>query len=268
MEELGQKERLFYLEEAKKQRKQLYYTLPGVFRNRQQEDYDKLWQGWQSEKPDGLLLRNIDEFAWLREKVRHGELWENCEVILDHSLYAYNREASLVYEEWMGPFSGRLTRTYPVELNKKELRPLAGAGRELVVYGRLALMVSAQCVAKNTKGCTGEPGYTKLSDRCQKDFYVKRHCGNCYNTIFNGVPMSLYGAAADFPKAPSSVRLHFTVENKDEADRMIRLFYEEWNHARDDRRVRDTSCKSGKDQGKSVHREGGLTWGHYKRGVE
>ena len=47
--------------------------------------------------------------------------------------------------------------TLPVELNARELSD-AGVRGELIVYGYLPMMVSAQCVKKTMEGCTGRPG--------------------------------------------------------------------------------------------------------------
>ena len=51
---------------------------------------------------------------------------------------------------------GILRNTVPLELNEKELRHRENAGSEMIVYGRLPLMHSAQCVRKNTFGCNGQ----------------------------------------------------------------------------------------------------------------
>ena len=113
-------------------------------------------------------------------------------------------------------------------------------------------MVSAQCPAKNTTQCVQKPGYMKMTDRLHKNFYGRRHCRHCYNTIWNGTPLSMQGLSKDWKeKRPSSVRIHFTMESEEEMRRMIDLFNEEWK------------------EGKPVSQMGGeYTRGHYNRGVE
>lgn len=244
LEDASKENRRETLEKARAKGKKVYYAFPRVFRNPQQEEYDRLWAEFEEEKPDGYLIRNLDEFAWIREKNP-----ENCEVILDHSLYTYNSEAAHVYDSLLDK---EFTTTLPLELNKKELSKVGYGKNELVVYGRIPLMVSAQCVTKNTKGCVKNPGYLKMTDRYQKNFYVRRHCHHCYNTVWNGVPLSLHGLEKELSEfAPSSLRLHVTVEKEDEIKKMIQLFYNEWNQL----------SISSKMQGE-------FTRGHYKRGVE
>jgi collagenase-like PrtC family protease len=43
--------------------------------------------------------------------------------------------------------------TAPVELNYQELRTLGIEDSDLIVYGYQPVMVSAQCLFENTKGC-------------------------------------------------------------------------------------------------------------------
>lgn len=82
--------------------------------------------------------------------------------------------------------------TLPVELNARELSD-AGVRGELIVYGYLPMMVSAQCVKKTMEGCTGRPEVLYLRDRKGKAFPVKNQCRFCFNTIYNESPLSLLG---------------------------------------------------------------------------
>ena len=72
----------------------------------------------------------------------------------------------------------------------------------MIVYGRLPLMHSAQCVRKNTFGCNGQEERLVLKDRYDKEFPVVCYCrpwkmGNtkaaesCYNIIYNSLPYGL-----------------------------------------------------------------------------
>ena len=83
--------------------------------------------------------------------------------------------------------------TLPVELNEKELAAAGCAGKELIVYGRLPVMVSAQCVRRTVSGCDRKPGLLWLKDRMGKEFPVRNCCRFCCNTIYNADPLSLLG---------------------------------------------------------------------------
>lgn len=250
-EEMSSEERTEILLQARKTEKKVFYALPYVFRNEAQAELGRIWDDILREQPAGLLLRNIDEFAWMREKLREGGA-EKMEILLDQSLYAYNQRAISMYEMWSGVQREQLRFTYPLELNGREWQSLHLNDGEIMVYGRIPLMVSAQCVTKNTKKCLGTPGYVTMTDRYQKKFYVRRHCSSCYNTIWNGAPLSLAGRKTELEeREPASIRLHFTNEKEQEMRRIIRTFYEEWH-----------------DLAITEQMRGDFTRGHYKRGIE
>ena len=249
LEELSKEERLEILAQGAKGNKKIYYALPYVFRKAVKKCYEELWQDIIQEHPAGILVRNIDEYAWLREKQGAGAMPTDMEIILDQSLYTYNKDAGEMYRQYM---AGEVRQTYPLELNRKELFDLALPDSELILYGRIPLMVSAQCVQKSTAECVGQPGYLTMKDRYDKNFYVRRHCRHCYNTLWNGVPLSLQGLKEELLElSPASLRLHFTTEKKEEMERILRTFYEEWN-----------------DLPISNAMRGDFTRGHYKRGIE
>lgn len=117
-----------------------------------------------------------------------------------------------------------------------------------MLYGRLPLMLSANCLKKTSGVCKKEAGYVKLSDRCQKEFPVYTDCNYCYNIIYNSVPLSLHKPFSE-GKLTGICRLDFTTETKEEAARIIEYFKEP-EHA----------------VSEPFYRE--FTTGHYKRGVE
>ena len=75
--------------------------------------------------------------------------------------------------------------TAPLELNSRELEEKGICGEELMVYGNIPMMVTAQCLKKTLEGCTGRPELLWMKDRKGKEFPVKNHCRFCYNTIYN-----------------------------------------------------------------------------------
>ena len=246
-EEYGTEERRELLKKAEQAGKKIFYALPYVFRNPAQNLFARQWEEIKEEQPAGILIRNIDEFAWIKDACRKEQ--PEFEIVLDQSIYTYNKEAVLMYKEWMNT---KYRHTFPLELNGEEWETLSLENGEMIVYGRIPLMVSAQCVTNHTKGCLGNPGYLTMKDRYQKNFYVRRHCRHCYNTIWNGVPLSLQGLKKELEDLkPASLRLHFTIEKEAEMRQIIRTFYEEWNGLMISKSMR-----------------GEFTRGHYKRGIE
>lgn len=193
---------------------------------------------------DGFLLHTLDELGYVQLRGRDGQIW-----IGDDTFYAYNDKASgFLVQEGIG------RRTLPAELNFKELMQLCSAEAdgetELVVYGRQALMHSAQCVTKNTSSCTQIPKCGYLKDRKSAEFPVVNRCVTCCNTIYNSVPLDLTGCQKEIEiLAPDFVRAAFTVESGEETAAVLRRL------------------KQWRITGQALDGQEG-TRGHFRRGVE
>ena len=227
-----------------KEGKRVFYVMPAVFRRDTAEGYKQETEEWKNSGLDGFVVKSFDELQFLRREFPKDTL-----VIFDHNMYTYNNRARHVLEQF-APFRD----TIPLELNKKELSGRENAGSELIIYGSLPLMTSAQCVHANMEGCDKQPGVSYLKDRYGKYFPVKNNCSECYNTIYNTAPLILFDYRRDFEKMGiSCYRISFTMEDEKQI-RNIMEIYESIFVA-----------------GKSCVREsyaGEYTNGHYKRGVE
>jgi U32 family peptidase len=116
----------------------------------------------------------------------------------------------------------------PLELNYAEQRQLVNGilPAEKFLYGRIPMMVTANCVTKTTDHCRREEGFgiTELTDRYHKVFPVMRNCTHCYNIIYNSVPFSLHKTAAKW-KDSFCCRLEFTTESENETFNVLEYFY-------------------------------------------
>lgn len=138
-------------------------------------------------------------------------------LVADAMLYVMNGKAKQFFREF-----GVEEFTAPYELNAKELSVLGLEDMALPVYGRLPLMVSAQCVKKNTKEeCDKmmEPLY--LTDRKQKKLPVLNFCCFCYNVVYGYECLSLLGCPEVNDLAPASFRYDFTLETEDEVRKIL-----------------------------------------------
>lgn len=224
--------------------RQAYLALPPVFRDQTVRFYERHWQDIAAAEPDGYVARTIDELGFL-ERMHMDK--DRC--VLDHSLYTYSNETKDCYIK-----EGWRFDTIPLELNKKELRARDNTQSELIIYGHLPLMTSAQCVKKTFGQCRQVHELCYLKDRYAKEFPVRNVCSECYNTIYNPQPLSLIQLAQELCQLhPAAYRLWFTVETQQEA-----------------RKVLD-SVQAAFFQRKAVDMNkvlGAYTNGHYKRGVE
>ena len=122
-------------------------------------------------------------------------------------------------------------------------------------------MLSAQCAKKNVYRCDKRQGRVFLKDRYDKAFPSVCHCrpwkmentGSreyCYNIIYNSIPYGLLKEARQVKDlGAASLRLAFTMESPDEAERILEEFLKVYLH-----------------QGTPGNRE--FTKGHFKRGAE
>ena len=63
---------------------------------------------------------------------------------------------------------------------------------ELMIYGHLPMMVSANCIQRTSARCDHGNRILQLRDRMGKDMPVRCYCTYCYNQIFNAEPLVLY----------------------------------------------------------------------------
>lgn len=191
--------------------KRAYLALPFVWRRETEAVFDRYLPEEKVCLFDGILLRSIDQF------IRAKDLMPDGEVIADAGIYTWNREAQLQARALKATWD-----TCPYECTAGEMALRDNRASELVVYGRQPLMVTAQCLRKNTAGCAKQPSLLTLTDRKKISFPVRCECAFCMNTIYNSVPLDLVtspdGRAA---VRPGSVRYSFTTESGQEAGRIL-----------------------------------------------
>ena len=159
----------------------------------------------------GFLAGSFESAAALIERglARH--------VRTDAGIYTWNSEAKQFVRE-----AGITLDTVPVELNRREIASRDNRGSECIVYGHLPLMVTAQCLKKNTSGCDKGSRLLMLQDRKRRKFPVKCACVFCYNILYNPVRLSLLSEVNALAGAGiDSVRLVFTTESGEETEDLV-----------------------------------------------
>lgn len=220
--------------------KECMLTMPHIFREQAEQFFDRYKKELEEAGFDGFLIRSLEEVGYLKQKGIKGDL------VFDFGVYGMNRWSQKLLLKL-----GADELTWPVELNSRELGKLSVPG-ELLIYGRLPMMVTAQCIHQGTEQCDKSPAVLMLKDRMGKEFPVKNHCRFCYNSIYNSAPVSLHGFDdAVKALAPSSLRLQFTTEDQGQTEAVIRYFSEEFYLGQ--------RAKLPFDE---------FTRGHFKRGVE
>lgn len=168
----------------------------------------------QAAQFDGYLIASLECLAWMRTRKWQGRY------MADHMLYAWTKEAQESYRQW-----GISSVTLPVELTGRELQQRGCEGTELIVYGRIPMMVSAQCLKKSTAQCDHKASQIWIKDRKGNCMPVKNKCTYCYNVIYNSNPLSLLDMKKEILDLnPDSLRLEMTTENAKQTEEMIKKF--------------------------------------------
>lgn len=134
------------------------------------------------------------------------------------------------------------------ELTLPQIRDVSKAvPAEVLIYGRLPLMLMENCVIKNRTGtCTCQTGTVRLVDRVGEEFPIVKDPGTCRNVLLNGKKLYLLDKKDAFRGMGLwALRLQFTTENPSEIDKVLMDY-----------------------QGRAVFDAGSYTRGLYSRGVE
>lgn len=134
------------------------------------------------------------------------------------------------------------------ELTLPQIRDISKAvPAEVLIYGRLPLMLMENCVIKNRTGtCTCQTGTVRLVDRVGEEFPIVKDPGTCRNVLLNGKKLYLLDKKDAFRGMGLwALRLQFTTENPSEIDKVLMDY-----------------------QGRAVFDAGSYTRGLYSRGVE
>lgn len=197
-------------------RGQVYIALPYILRcqDRREEEYlEELYPLFSLEQISGCMVRSLEGYAYMTEAGYKGP------IAGDSSLYLWNREALRFWRDKLESWC------LPLELNAAEQRAAAGSmAAEKVVYGRIPMMMAANCVAKTGGRCRrGKEQAAVLKDRYLKEFPVEVNCIHCMNTIYNSLPLSLH---TQYEKRIDGYypRIDLTVENGEETQEIIRFF--------------------------------------------
>ena len=212
---------------------QLVAVLPRVITDDQAEDVYAALEIMAERGVSEALVGNLGHIALAR---RAGLTPRG-----DFGLNAFNSRTLEVLRD-----AGLLSATASFELRLAQIRDLRKClDLEMIVYGRLPLMVSDQCVIRHSAGRCACAQPAQMSDRTGNVFHVVKEFG-CRNVILNA--HKLYLADRQDELSESGIwgeRLLFTTESARECAEVARAY-----------------------MGQSEYRPNVLTRGLYYRGVE
>ena len=220
---------------AKEKQKEVWLAMPVIFRHAIWDRFEHKIQiirenaYGQKDIPliediwDGYLIRNTESFAFLTKYIPK----EKLRIRLDHNMYVMNEEAQRFWKEQnVTLFSASL------EATKRELEAFQNyEPMEIPVYGKIPLMVSAQCIQANQKVCVcQDPKECPLSkdkrwrlfeDQKKRRFVCVNYCRYCYNIIYQDIPLYLEEIADQSTTIAGSIRYSFTTESASLVERIL-----------------------------------------------
>lgn len=230
-EEAHDKELIGRISEA---RKKWYLRLPVIVRQKDieriSEQVKKVLCLTEEISPAGIYCGSIDALRIAGEIT--GIYGENSRreyrnirgmqrIIADQGIYIMNEAAE------NDILKHAVSYTAPLELNKKELfHAIRKDARELIVYGYLPMMYSANCIVNTTDGCDRTKKMTRIIDQEHRAFPVFMNHQYCFNVIYNCVPLSLHQEVYRLyqEREAAVFREEFTIEDAAETDRVMRYF--------------------------------------------
>ena len=110
------------------------------------------------------------------------------------------------------------------EMTMPQIRDVSKAvPTELLVYGRLPLMVTENCLIKGRTGeCTCHLSGAKLMDKTGAEFPIMKDGDSCRSVLLNGKKLNWLDRQNDLDKLGLwAMRLYFTTENPREVDQVL-----------------------------------------------
>ena len=114
--------------------------------------------------------------------------------------------------------------TVSFEATMPQIRDMSKAvDMEILIYGRLPLMITEHCLIKNRTGeCSCQRANVKLVDKTGAEFPIIKDGDNCRSVLLNGKKLSWLDRQDDLNKLGIwAARLYFTTENSREVDRIL-----------------------------------------------
>lgn len=224
--------------------KEAFLVLPYIFRKNVSDIFERNLIFLKNAGFDGFLIKNLDELSFLMENEVEGKR------ILEYNIYQFNDRARDFFDNM--EIDGYTVST---ELSRNEICKMDNSRREMIVYGYLPVMVSAQCIMKNFCGCKlnsdREAQVLYLKDRMGKRMPVINQCAWCYNVIYDSSPLNLLAYAGKIKECSiKAVRIDLRFLKEKEAGEILSGAVEAFVYDR------------------AVDVKGDFTKGHFLRGVE
>ncbi len=194
------------------------FWMPEVIFDTEMNGVEKMLEKASERSPEYIIISNLGQIGAVRAKISDAKL------IADFRFNIGNKESALFFEKL-----GFESYVASAELTLPQLRDLDGA-KAAIIYGRIPLMLLEKCVVRELYGreacevCAS--GCAKMKDRRGFVFPILRTQGH-RNIVFNSLPTHMSDRQDELLRSGISDRhFIFTLENKNEVDRVIKEYAE------------------------------------------
>lgn len=196
--------------------KVFYLALPAIMKNEIWDKYKEPLKEWRNREKVGFLVRTYGQYGY--QKNAKGS------IVLDYTFNVLNNE-NVAY--WIEKGASRITLS--MELSKQELEQFKGP-IEKIIYGKIPVMTTQQCILGNTKRCFKQKRemstpYT-LKDRKDVEWKLFTDCEACNMQILSSEPMWVNPFIDLKNTSINDYRFGFTDETLEETKKVLQDFFE------------------------------------------
>ena len=194
-------------------------TMPRIIHDGEMPDVLKMLRAAKNAGISDVLTGNIGHIVTCRT--------EGFNVRGDFGLNVYNSQALRIFKDF-----GLASATLSFELMLEQIRHLSKPlDCELIVYGRLPLMITENCIVKSATGLCNCSNFGGIMDRNGFTFPVLKAFG-CRNVVLNSQKLFLADRMGDYQNIGLwGARLSFTTENAAECAAITETYMQKGDYA-------------------------------------
>ena len=186
-------------------------AFPAVVREKHLKDYIEIMDNLEKQ---GVKKVQVNEWGCLKEaRKRNFEIYSGIDMNLFNSSSVKVMESLGIIRTALSP-----------EMLIKQAGAVCGNMLELMVYGRPALMKTANCPLKGRGECGEKSAEYALADRKGEKIPIMCDCNDCTAYLFNSKPVYMADKLDEIPSNISCLCLYFTVETTKQVCDTVKCF--------------------------------------------
>lgn len=171
---------------------------------------------------DGVMVRSLEQLGIFSSVASQAGYSFTKNVITDANLYIWNNSSFEQFIDIVKECGLELIKvTLPFELTAKELADITIKNRidvELVVYTRIPVMISEQCVRKTKGLCDHSNNYVYIQDKKSRDFLVRSVCSYCYSIMYASSKLNISAMDSEIALVNADYLRYELVDRKEKFD--------------------------------------------------